>query len=191
MDDENKRVTQPLSRTNSEGARSTEDLVQLLYAELRRLAASYLRRERAGHTLQPTALIHEAYLRLANDNEIHWDSRSHFLAIAASVMRRVLIDYARRHHAQKRGGAAPRLTLEEVIASSQEYPADLLALEELLTRLAGLDSQQAKVVELRVFGGLSVDEAAEVMGISRATVKRDWSMAKSWLARELSRNENP
>jgi RNA polymerase sigma-70 factor, ECF subfamily len=185
MDDENKRVTRPLARTNSDGARSTEELVQLLYAELRRRAGSYMRRERAGHTLQPTALIHEAYLRLAGENEMAWESRTHFFAIAANVMRRVLIDHARRHSAQKRGGPLPRLSLEDVIASSRQYPADLLAVEELLTRLAVLDSQQAKVVELRVFGGLSVEEVAGVLGISPATVKRDWSMAKSWLAREL------
>lgn len=186
MDDEQKRVTRPASPADREGVSSTEELVPLLYAELRRLAASYLRRERPDHTLQPTALIHEAYLRLAEENDARWATRTHFLAVAANVMRRVLIDHARRHRAEKRGGPAIRLALEDVIASVEQSPADVLALDELLTRLAAVDSQQEKVVVLRVFGGLSVEEAAGVLGISRATVKRDWSMAKAWLTRELT-----
>lgn len=182
-----KRISQLLEQTNAGNPATTDELVQLLYGELRRLAASYLRRERANHTLQPTALVNEAYLRLVEQKDLRFDSRTQFFAIAARVMRRVLVDHARRHHALRRGGATPRLTLDEAIVYSTEQPGDLIALDELLSRLAQFDSQQARVVELRVFGGLTVEETASVLGISPATTKRDWSMAKAWLAREMGK----
>jgi RNA polymerase sigma-70 factor, ECF subfamily len=167
---------------------NVDELMQLLYGELRRLAASYLRRERIGHTLQPTALVNEAYLRLLEQDETDWKDKSHFMAIAAQAMRRVLVDHARRGHAVKRGGLLRRLSLEEVIVYSQEQAGELIVLDELIERLSQIDAQQARVVELRVFGGLSVEETAEALRISPATVKRDWSMAKAWLAREMDRN---
>lgn len=166
---------------------NVNELMELLYGELRRLAASYLRHERAGHTLQPTALVNEAYLRLLDQDETDWKNRSHFMAIAAQAMRRVLVDHARRGHAAKRGGPLPRLSLEEVIIYSEERAGDLIALDELMEHLSRIDAQQGRVVELRVFGGLTVEETAEALGISPATVKRDWSMAKAWLAREMDR----
>jgi RNA polymerase sigma-70 factor, ECF subfamily len=164
-----------------------DQLMQLLYGELRRLAASYLRRERIGHTLQPTALVNEAYLRLVQQDSTDWQNRSHFLAIAARAMRRVLVDHARRGHAAKRGGPLPKLSLEQAIVYSKEQAGELLILDELMESLADLDPQQARIVELRVFGGLTVEETAEVLKISPATIKRDWAMAKAWLAREMDR----
>ncbi len=169
---------------------NVNELMQLLYGELRRLAASYLRHERTGHTLQPTALVNEAYLRLLEQDGTDWKNKSHFMAIAAQAMRRVLVDHARRGHAAKRGGPLPRLSLEEVIVYSQEQAGDLIALDDLMERLSRMDAQQGRVVELRVFGGLTVGETAEALGISPATVKRDWSMAKAWLAREMERSVN-
>lgn len=167
---------------------NVNELMQLLYGELRRLAASYLRHERAGHTLQPTALVNEAYLRLLEQDGIEWKDKSHFMAIAAQAMRRVLVDHARRGQAAKRGGLPAKLSLEEVIVYSQEQAGDLIALDDLMERLSRIDAQQGRVVELRVFGGLTVKETAEALGISPATVKRDWSMAKAWLAREMDRS---
>jgi len=163
------------------------ELVPLLYDELRRLAATYLRRERGDHTLQPTALVHEAYLRLVDQKEVHWQNRGHFFGIAAQQMRRILLDYARSHKAAKRGGLAGKLSLEHVMVAVKDNSGDVVALDETLSRLEAIDRQQAKIVELRVFGGLTVDEVAEVLSISPATVKRDWSMAKAWLTRELKR----
>jgi RNA polymerase sigma-70 factor, ECF subfamily len=168
---------------------NVNELMQLLYGELRRLAASYLRHERIGHTLQPTALVNEAYLRLLEQDGTDWKNKSHFMAIAAQAMRRVLVDHARRGNAAKRGGPLPRLSLEEVIVYSQEQAGDLLVLDDLMERLSQMDAQQGRVIELRVFGGLTVEETAEALGISPATVKRDWSMAKAWLAREMDRSE--
>lgn len=177
----------PESPPENEERKDVDQFVQTLYGELRRLAASYLRRERPGHTLQPTALVNEAYLRLMEQQGGKWNDRNHFFAIAAQTMRRVLVDHARRYHAAKRGSGGPRLSLDEVIACSTDNPGDLVALDELLDRLARLDVQQAKVVELRVFAGLTVEEAAEVLGVSPATVKRDWAMARAWIAREMDR----
>jgi len=144
-------------------------------------------RARRSH-LQPTALVHEAYLRLVDQKEVHWQNRSHFFGIAAQQMRRILLDYARSHKAAKRGGLVGKLSLEEVMVAAQDKSGDVVALDETLSRLEAIDSQQAKIVELRVFGGLTVEEAAEVLSISPATVKRDWSMAKAWLTRELKHN---
>jgi RNA polymerase sigma factor (TIGR02999 family) len=161
------------------------DLVALLYPELRRLASRHLRRERREHTLQTTALVHEAYLRLNDQREVQWKNREQFLGVAAQLMRRILVDYSRGHDAQKRGGGVEKVFLEEALSVSREKGADVIALDEALTRLAEFDPQHAQLVELRFFGGLSIEESAEVMGVSRTTLKRNWNLAKAWLAREL------
>jgi len=180
-----KDVTLLLQKMSDGNQDVVSELVPLLYDELRRLASHHLRRERGDHTLQATALVHEAYMRLVDQREVQWKSRSHFFGIASQVMRRILLDYARSHNAAKRGGLAGKLSLDQVMVVSKENCGELLALEETLKRLEAVDPQQAKIVELRVFGGLTVEEAAEVLAISPATVKRDWSMAKAWLTREL------
>jgi RNA polymerase sigma-70 factor, ECF subfamily len=165
---------------------SLEALMPLVYAELRRLAAHYLRGERAGQTLQPTALVHEAYLKLLKDRPERWQNRAHFCAIAAHAMRQILIERARARDALKRGGGQPRVTFDESLpAKTAEPPVDVIALDAALERLAALDPGQARIVELRFFGGLSIEEAAEAMGISPATVKRHWALARAWLAKEL------
>jgi len=160
-------------------------LIPLVYKELRRLAAHCLRDERAGHTLQPTALVHEAYLRLVDQTRAEWQNRAQFMAVAAQLMRRILVDYARQRIAAKRGGGAPAVTLPEV-AGGLEQSEEMLAVDEALARLAELDAQQARIVELRYFGGLTVEETAAAMEISPRTVKRDWAMAKSWLKLEIT-----
>lgn len=171
-----------------EDANAVNDLIPLVYDELRRQAHRYLRRERAGHTLQTTALVNEAYLKLVDQKNVSWESRAHFFAIAANLMRRILIDYARTKHREKRGGAQQDLPLDEALTVSvSESTVDLLALDEVLTRFAQIDEQQARIVELRYFSGLSIEETAEVLKISPATVKRDWTLARAWLHRELSR----
>lgn len=178
-------VTRLLGELQGGNEDAVAKLVPLLYGELRRMAASYLSRERRNHTLQPTAVVHEAYLRLVDQKAVQWQNRQHFFGVAAQVMRRVLVDYARSHKANKRGGAVPKVSLEEAIVVSKERSAELLALDEALSRLAAFDPQQARIIELRFFGGLTVTETAEVLDISPATVKRDWNMAKAWLTREL------
>jgi RNA polymerase sigma-70 factor (ECF subfamily) len=164
---------------------SLDSLLPLVYQELRRLAAGYLRRERAGYTLQPTALVNEAYLRLLKDDPGRWQNRAHFCAIAAHSMRQILIERARARNAQKRGGPRARVTLDEALLAGGERSIDLVALDEALERLTALDPEQARLVELRFFGGLTVEETADAMGISPATVKRHWTVARAWLAREL------
>ena len=166
---------------------SADDLLKLVYTELRRQAHRYLQKERGGHTLQTTALVHEAYLKLADQKSVAWESRSHFFAIAATMMRRILIDYAKSKHRIRRGGIHSDLPLENALTISvSETDFDLLALDEALERLAAKEAHLAKVVELRFFSGLDVPETAEVLGISESTVKRDWAMAKAWLHRELT-----
>jgi RNA polymerase sigma factor (TIGR02999 family) len=167
---------------------SVDSLLPIVYQELRRLAASYIRRERPGQTLQPTALVHEAYLRLMKDKPGRWQNRAHFCAIAAHSMRQILIERARARGAQKRGGARHRVTLDEALVAGGERSIDLVALDEALERLAAFDPEQARLVELRFFGGLTVEETAEAMHISPATVKRHWTVACAWLARELQGN---
>lgn len=162
-------------------------LTPLVYEELRRQATRYLRRERPGHTLQTTALIHEAYLRLVDAQDVEWQNRAHFFAIAANLMRRVLVDHARRRGADKRGGSQIRVPLDEAAAVADETDIDLLAIDEALNRLAAIDEQQARVVELRFFSGLSVEETAAALGVSTTTVKRDWRVARAWLRREIER----
>jgi RNA polymerase sigma factor (TIGR02999 family) len=161
-------------------------LMPIVYEELRRQAARYLRREQAGHTLQTTALIHEAYVRLVDQRNVQWQNRAHFFGIAAQLMRRILVDHARTKKRAKRGGSDIRVSLTEATVAVKGQDLDVVAVDEALQRLAAIDEQQSRVVELRFFSGLTVEETAEVMGISPATVKRDWSMAKAWLHRELS-----
>ena len=166
---------------------SAEALLKLVYAELHRQAHRFLKKERAGHTLQTTALVHEAYLKLVDQKSVAWESRSHFFAIAATMMRRILIDYAKTKHRVRRGGGQSDLPLENALTIRvSETDFDLLALDEALNRLAAKEEQLAKVVELRFFSGLDVVETAEVLGVSESTVKRDWQIAKAWLHRELT-----
>jgi RNA polymerase sigma factor (TIGR02999 family) len=172
-----------------EGKRSAEaKLIPLVYAELRRLAAHYLRGERVDHTLQPTALVHEAYIRLTKLHEVDWQSRSHFFATSATVMRRILVDHARAHLARKREALHNAVSLEDALVVSPTRSAELIALDEALDRLAQLDARRSKIVELRFFGGLSEEETGTVLGISARTVKRDWRIAKAWLYNELNSN---
>jgi RNA polymerase sigma-70 factor, ECF subfamily len=164
-----------------------DDLIPVVYADLRRLAGGYMRREPAGHPLQPTALVSEAYLRLIDQRRVKWRNRAHFFGVAAGMMRRILIDYARRRRAERRGRDWERVTLTGLdVASEGPNQIDVLALHESLERLAVFDPQQARIVELRYFGGLTIDEAAEVVGVSEATVAREWTIAKAWLRANLS-----
>lgn len=158
----------------------------LVMGELRRLARGYLRRERPGHTLQTSALVNEAYLRLAGQNQVHWQSRSHFYAIAAQCMRRILVDYAKTRRRDKRGGDARQVELSEAVSMTVEQSEELLALDEALERLAASDGRKSKVVELRYFGGYGVEETAEILGVSEVTVARDWRLARAWLRREVA-----
>jgi len=182
-------VTTLLGELDLGNDKAVAELVVLLYSELRNLASGYLRRERSDHTLQTTALVHEAYLRLADQREVRWKNREQFLGVAAQLMRRILVDYSRGRGAQKRGKGFERVFLEEAEVVSKHKPADVIALDEALTRLAGFDPQQARLVELRFFGGLSIEESAGVLGVSRTTLKRDWNLAKAWLARELRKGD--
>ena len=163
-----------------------DQLMPIVYEELRRQASRYLRREQVGHTLQTTALIHEAYVRLVDQRNMQWQNRAHFFAIAAQLMRRILVDHARTKKRVKRGGSDIRVSLADADVAAKDQDLDVVALDEALQRLSHIDEQQSRVVELRFFSGLTVEETAAVMGISPATVKRDWSMAKAWLHRELS-----
>jgi RNA polymerase sigma factor (TIGR02999 family) len=173
----------------SDGKQEALDkLLPLVYEELHRQASRFLRKERPGHTLQTTALIHEAYLKLIDQRDVQWESRTHFFAIAAQAMRRILVDYARTKHREKRGGDDLKLPLEEALTiAAEEKSVDLIALDEALNKLAERDEQQARVIELRYFSGLSLEETAAALHVSRATAARDWSMAKAWLFRELRR----
>jgi RNA polymerase sigma factor (TIGR02999 family) len=158
----------------------------LVYEELRKLAYYYMSQERSDHTLQPTALIHEAYLRLTGQKHIEWENRAHFLGVAAQMMRRVLVDHARAHQTDKRGGRESKVPLEEDLELfSPEQSHELVALDEALKKLAEMSSRQSRIIELRFFGGLTIEETAEVLGISPKTVRRDWSVASAWLHREL------
>jgi RNA polymerase sigma factor (TIGR02999 family) len=186
-------VTEALRAWGDGNAAASDSLVRLVYAELRRQAQLALRREDAGHTLQPTALVHEAWLRLGDQHDARWESRSQFFAIAAQMMRRVLLDHARTRLALKRGGRDARVSLgdadgEPALQLAEGAPldaVDLIALDDALTRLAAMDPQKARLVDLRYFGGLSIPEAAAVLGISQATAGREWAIARMWLRREL------
>jgi len=180
-------VSQLLADWSNGDKAALDKLMPLVYDELRRLAHHYMNRERPGHTLQTTALVNEAYLRLVDQRHVRWQNRAHFFAIAAQMMRRILVDHARSHQYAKRGGHARQVSLDEAAVASQERAADLLALDEALTELAAIDPQQARTVELRFFGGLSIEETAEVLGLSPATIKREWGAAKAWLYREINK----
>jgi RNA polymerase sigma factor (TIGR02999 family) len=182
-------ITQMLIELTGGNKDVVNQILPHIYGELRRLAGSYLRRERADHTLQPTALVHEAYMKLIDQKQVHWQNRAHFFGIAAQVMRRILMDHARKHTADKRGGDAEKLPLEEeILIVSHDRSAELIALDDALENLAQLDEQKAKIVELRYFGGLSIEETAEVMGVSVPTINRQWRMAKAWLYSEIAGN---
>lgn len=178
------QVTQLLKAMAHGDANAGQDLLPLVYAELHRLARGYMRRERPDHTLQPTALINEAYLRLAHE-DTDWNSREHFIGVAANVMRRVLVDYARAHKAEQRGGGLKRVEMHDDLAVSADKLEEVAEIDEALKRLEALNSRQAKVVELRYFGGLSIEQIAAHLAIAPRSVKRDWALARVWLFREL------
>ncbi len=186
---ENSQQITQLLKQWSDGKREVlESLMPLVYEELRRQASRYLKKERSNHTLQTTALINEAYLKLIDQREVVWQNRAHFFAIAAQAMRRILVDYARQRQREKRGGKAENLPLELAISIvSQEKSVDLVALDDALTRLEKFDERQARVVELRYFSGLSLDETAEILGVSNVTVRREWNLAKAWLLQEITK----
>jgi RNA polymerase sigma factor (TIGR02999 family) len=188
MDRRSADVTRLLRQWSSGQAQALDRLLPQIHAELRKLAAGYLRKERPSHTLQPTALVNEAFIKLVDQRAVKWQNRAHFFGIAAQAMRRILVDHARAHGAGKRGGGERKVALDEALAISGSVDIDVLALDEALTRLASIDPQQSRVVELRYFGGLTMEETAEVMQISPATVGREWRMAKAWLFAELSRS---
>jgi RNA polymerase sigma factor (TIGR02999 family) len=180
-------VTQLLVNWSRGDQAALDQLMPLVYGELRRLASAYLRRERSNHTLQSTALVHEAFLRMVNQQEVQWKNRAHFYGIAAQMIRRILVDYARSQHAEKRGAGAIKLELDEAMAVPQSSSeVDLLGLSDALDRLAELDERQSRVVELRFFAGLSIEETAEVLHLSPASIKREWQTARAWLFREMS-----
>ena len=173
----------------SNGDRDAVDiLLPVIYDELRKLAANYLRRERPDHTLQPTALVHEAYLRLVDQTRVNWQNRAHFFGVAAQIMRRLLVDHARKHNAEKRGQDFQKLSLDENIDRAVERSAELIALDDALKALAAFDEQKARMVELRYFGGLSLEETADVMGVTPTTIKRHWRFARAWLYGEMRKN---
>ena len=180
-------VTKLLGQMTAGDGEAPEKLLPLVYDDLRRLAHAYFADERGDHTLQATALVHEAYIRLANWENVSWQNRAHFFAVAAGVMRKILIDHARRRNAQKRDGGQ-KILLDEAISFSNEKELDLLKLEEALQALSQLDERQATIVELRFFGGLSIPETAYILGTSETTVKREWTFAKAWFQRELTGN---
>ena len=181
-------VTQLLVRWSMGNQAALDELMPLVYGELHRLASAYLRRERPDHTLQSTALVHEAFMKLVNQHEVEWRNRAHFYGIAAQMIRRILVDYARSHHAEKRGSGAVKLALDEALAVPLQKDLDLLGLNDSLEQLAKMDPRQNRIVELRFFAGLSIEETAEVMQLSPATIKREWNSARAWLFRELSRH---
>jgi RNA polymerase sigma factor (TIGR02999 family) len=181
------KITQLLMAWNQGDQSARDELAPLIYDELRRMARGYLRRERPGHTLQPTALVHEAFLRLIDQSQVNWQNRAHFFGAAARLMRQILINHAETRRATKRGGEAERVSLDAAGHFTVGPEVDLIALDEALRRLERLDPQQGRIVEMRYFSGLTIEEIAEAIGVSPATVKRDWSMARAWLRRELSR----
>lgn len=184
------KVTVLLERWRSGDRAALDALMPLVYEELRRLARHYLKQERPDHTLQSTALVHEAYVRLVGQDLPEWKSRAHFFGVAARLMRQILVDHARTHHAAKRGGDTPKLTLDENIADSTARTWDILALNDALNHLSEISRQQSDIVELRFFSGLSIEETSDVLGVSPATVKRNWVAARAWLFREMNRSEH-
>jgi RNA polymerase sigma factor (TIGR02999 family) len=181
-------VTQLLLAWNDGDQVARDELMSVVYQELRRLAHHYMRRESPGHTLQTSGLVNEAFLRLVDQRDVQWRNRAHFFGIAAQMMRRILVDYARSRRYAKRGGGVPHLSLDEALIVSDERTAEVVALDETLQRLAEIDPRKSRIVELRFFGGLSIEETAEVLAVSPGTVMRDWTLAKAWLRREMSRD---
>lgn len=181
-------VTELLAAWRHGDRQAFDRVIEIVHRELRRIARAHMRHERGDHSLQPTALVNEAYARLVDINRIDWRDRAHFLALAAQTMRRILIDYGRRRGNQKRGAGQPRVVFSEDLAISNDAPADVVALNDALDALAVVDERKSRVVELRCFGGLSVQETAAILGVSSDTVQRDWRLAKAWIHRELTRN---
>ncbi len=188
MNQPQKDVTGLLNAVGAGDQNAPGKLLELVYEDLRRLAAAYMKNERGDHTLQSTALVHEAFIRLVDWKTVSWENRAQFFAVAAEVMRKVLIDHARQKKAQKRDGGRQKIMLDEAVSFSSEKELDLLALEEVLAALETVDKRQAKIVELRFFGGLSIEETAHVLNVSETTVRREWTFAKAWFQRELTRN---
>ncbi|HKQ04669.1 MAG TPA: sigma-70 family RNA polymerase sigma factor [Blastocatellia bacterium] len=186
MAEPNGAITEILLAWGDGDESALERLMPIVYAELRRLAHRYMNREREGHTLQTTALVNEAFLKLIDSSRVRWQNRAHFFAVSAQLMRRILVDFARSRHYQKRGGAAQRVSFDAALLVGAARGGDLIALDDALTALAEIDKRKSKVVELRFFGGLSVEETAEALKVSPDTVMRDWRLAKAWLLRELS-----
>lgn len=184
-DDRTNQITEILNSVGENGS-PADALLPIVYDDLHALAEKYLRAEPAGHTLQPTALVHEAYMKLVDQTRVDWQGRTHFFAVGAQAMRRILVDHARRRRAAKRGGDRHRITVDEQLLAEGRRDEDLLALDEALEKLADLDTQQAKMVELRFFGGLNVAETAVALGMSKRTAEREWTMVRSWLRRELT-----
>ena len=184
-------VTQLLLDWSNGNKEALAELMPVVYAELRRLARGYLRRESRPHTLQATALVHEAYLQLIDQRNVRWQNRAHFFGIAATLMRRILVEHARRHQALKRGNAESKLSVDEAIGFSKKSDMDLLALDDALTSLATMDPQKSRIVELRFFGGLTVEETAEVLNVAPITVHRAWRIIKAWLRQEMDQGRRP
>jgi RNA polymerase sigma factor (TIGR02999 family) len=182
-------VTQLLVSWRNGDQLARDELMPLVYKELHQLAHQYMSRERPGHTLQTSALVNEAFLRLADQRDVQWQNRAHFIGIAGQMMRRILVDYARNRGYAKRGGGACQVSLDEGLIVSEERSAEVVALDDALQSLAHLDERKSRLVELRFFGGLSIEETAEVLGVSPGTVMRDWTLAKAWLRREMSENK--
>lgn len=188
--EKSEQATQLLKRVERGEPASAESLMPLVYDELHDLAERYFENESPGHTLQPTALVHEAYIRLVDQSRLSWKGKTHFFAVGARAMRRILVDHARRRRAQKRGRRALRLSLQEdLIADDHRRNEDVLAVDDALARLVEIDPRQAEIVELRFFGGMTVEEVAEVLGVSKRTVEREWTVIRAWLRRELSQND--
>ncbi len=182
-----KDVTQLLVDWSQGDEKALEELLPLVYDELHRLAEHYMSRERSDHTLQPTALVNEVYLRLVDQTRVEWRNRAHFIGVAAQLMRRVTVKHAQRHRAAKRGGGSPVVPFDEAVVPAAASEEDVIALDEALERLQELDPRQSRIVEMRFFGGLTGKEMAEVLGVSQATIDREWRMARAWLRRELER----
>jgi len=189
MSDQKKAVTELLNQHQEGDKDAMEKLLPVIYAELKKIAAAYMRKERPGHTLEATALVNEAYFKLIDQNNVQWQSRAHFYGVAAQIMRRILCDHARAKQAEKRGGKDIRIPLEDILNLGHQVDSGIVELDDAIKRLAVLNERQAKVVEMRFFAGLSNEDIAETLGTSLATVKRDWTFAKAWLFKELTGSE--
>jgi len=189
MSSSSKEITELLVAWGNGNRAALDKLTPLVYDELHRLAHQYMRKERPGHTLQTSALLNEAFVRLVDQRDVQWRNRAHFFGIAAQMMRRILVDYARSRQYAKRGGGGQRVSLDDAMVVSEARAAEVVSLDDALTALADVDQRKSQIVELRFFGGLSIDETAEVLGVSPGTVMRDWTLAKAWLLREINRQD--